>query len=72
MLITNYVGKIFVHKMFFFVFINYDFFSLNFFVFYTIFTSLRCSDLSLTNSFATSSLVRCDNIRNIVQPVSSR
>lgn len=33
--------------------------------------SWRISDLSLTNSFATSSLLRCDKIRNIVQPVSS-
>ena len=31
----------------------------------------RMSDLSLTNSLATSSLVRCDKMRMIVQPVSS-
>lgn len=33
--------------------------------------SCLMSDFSLTNSLATSSLVRCDNIRRIVQPVSS-
>lgn len=33
--------------------------------------SCRISDLSFTNSFATSSLLRCDKMRNIVQPVSS-
>lgn len=33
--------------------------------------SWRISDLSLTNSLATSSLLRCDKIRNIVHPVSS-
>ena len=31
----------------------------------------RISDLSLTNSLATSSLDLCDSILNIVQPVSS-
>lgn len=33
--------------------------------------SCRISDLSLTNSLATSSLLRCDRMRSIVQPVSS-
>lgn len=33
--------------------------------------SVRISDFSFTNSFATSSLLRCDKIRRIVQPVSS-
>lgn len=33
--------------------------------------SWRISDLSLTNSFATSSLLLCHRIRRIVQPVSS-
>jgi len=36
-----------------------------------IWSSCRMSDLSLTNSFATSSLVLCDKILRIVQPVSS-
>ena len=34
-------------------------------------SSALTSDLSLTNSFATSSVVRCDKILMIVQPVSS-
>lgn len=33
--------------------------------------SVRISDLSFTNSLATSSLVRCDSILRIVHPVSS-
>lgn len=33
--------------------------------------SVRISDLSLTNSLATSSLCRCERIRSIVHPVSS-
>lgn len=32
----------------------------------------RDSDFNLTNSFATSSFVLCERMRNIVQPVSSR
>ena len=32
----------------------------------------RTSDFNLTNSFATSSLLRCERMRNTVQPVSSR
>ncbi len=34
-------------------------------------SSALTSDFSLTNSFATSSVVRCDKILMIVQPVSS-
>lgn len=38
----------------------------------TVSSGCRHSDLSLTNSFATSSPVRCESIRSTVHPVSSR
>lgn len=58
----------------FFYFHKFSFFSILFQLWsywFGISGSWRISDFSFTNSLATSSLLRCDKIRNIVQPVSS-